>query len=94
MGELEARDGRVWLGELPVDIIYRLFMIEDLLEYPQAPALLDPILDAAARGEVAIFTPLDDALFTSKGALAMRSDEANRPLFDPHQLASPDRILP
>jgi hypothetical protein len=94
LGELRVRDGRVWLGEVPVDIIYRLFMIEDLLEYPEAPALLDPILDAAARGEVAIFTPLDDALFASKGALAMLSDETNRPLFDQRQLASLDRILP
>ena len=94
VGELQVRDGRVWLGEVAVDIIYRLFMIEDLLEYPDAPALMDPILDAAARGQVAIFTPLDDALFASKGALAMLSDEQNRPLFEPQQLASLDRILP
>ena len=94
VGQLEVRDGRVWLREKPVDIIYRLFMIEDLLEYPDAPALLDPILAAAARGEVKIFTPLDDAMFASKGALAMLSDEGNRNRLDPEQLASVDRILP
>jgi hypothetical protein len=94
IGQLEVRDGRVWLGNRQVDIIYRLFMIEDLLEYPDAPALVHPILDAVARGEVRIFTPMDDALYASKGALAMLSDEANRRLLDPDHLVSVDRILP
>jgi hypothetical protein len=94
IGQLEARDGRVWLGDRPVDIIDRMFMLEDLLESPEAPALMDPILDAAARGEVKIFSPMDSGIFSSKGALAMLSDEANRPLLAPAELASLDRILP
>ncbi len=94
IGQLEVRDGRVWLRNRPVDIIYRMFMIEDLLEYPAAPRLVHPILDAAARGEVKIFTPMDDAMYASKGALAMLSDEGNRHLLDPDQLASVDRTLP
>jgi hypothetical protein len=94
IGQLEVRDGGVWLGDRRIDIIQRLFMIEDLLEYPDAPALMDPILDAAARGEVKIFTPMDAEMFASKGALAMLSDEANRSLFTADELASLDRILP
>jgi hypothetical protein len=94
ISDLEFRDGRVWLGERPVDIIDRLFMIEDLLESPAAPTLMDPVLDAAARDEVKIYTPLDSAVFASKGALAMLSDEENRSLFEPEELASLDRILP
>lgn len=94
IGQLTVHDGRVWLGDRAVDAIDRLFMIEDLLEYPDAPALMDPILDAAARGWVKIFTPLDSGLFASKGALAMLSDERNRSLLDPAELVSLDRILP
>jgi hypothetical protein len=94
IGQLTVRDGRVWLGDRPVDIINRLFMIEDLLESPDAPALMDPMLDAAAQGWVKISTPLDSDLFASKGALAMLSDEQNRSRFDPDELASMDRILP
>ncbi len=94
IGQLEVRDGRVWLGDRAVDIIDRLFMIEDLLESPEAAALMDPILDAAARGEVKIYTPMDSGIFSSKGALAMLSDEANRSIFDPQERASLDRILP
>lgn len=94
IGQLEVRDGRVWLGERPVDIISRMFLIEDLLEYPDAPALMDPILDAAHRGEVRIFTPMDSEVFAGKGALAMLSDEENRSLFSADELTSLDRILP
>ena len=94
IGQLEIRDEGVWLGDRRVDIINRLFMIEDLLEYPDAPALMDPVMDAAARGWVKFFTPLDTGAYTSKAALAMLSDEENRSLFDPDELASLDRILP
>ncbi|MEY9950513.1 hypothetical protein [Kitasatospora sp. GAS1066B] len=94
VGELEVRDGAVWLGELKVDIIQRLFLIEDLLESPQAAALLDPVLDAAAAGQVKIFTPMDSEAFASKGALAMLSDERNRHLLTEQERVSLDRILP
>jgi hypothetical protein len=94
LGQLEVRDGGVWLDGRRVDVIQRIILIKDLLESPEAPKLLDPILDAAARGEVKIFTPMDSELFASKGALAMLSDEANRSRFDDATLASLDRILP
>ena len=94
IGQLEVRDEGVWLGNRRVDIINRLFMIEDLLEYPDAPALMEPILNAAARGWVKFFTPMDTGVYASKGALAMLSDEANRSKFDDGELASLDRILP
>ena len=93
VGQLSVRDGRVWLEGRPVDVIYRVFMVEDLLD-PSGPALIDPVLRAAERGEVKIFTPLDAELYGSKGALAMLSDEANRHLYDADELASLDRILP
>jgi hypothetical protein len=76
-----------------VDIVYRLFMIEDLLD-EGAPGLLEPILGAAERREVALFCPMDAELYGSKGALALLSDEAHRHRYDPAELASLDRILP
>ena len=84
---------RVWLGDRPVDVIYRIFMIEDLL-HPDGPALINPVLQAAERGEVKIFTPMHSQLYSSKGALALLSDEANRHLCTPGELASLDRLLP
>ncbi len=94
LGELVAKDGRVWLGDRPVDVVIRLFMLEDLLSSPDAPALMDPVLDAAQRGEVVIFTPMDSELYGCKGALALLSDDANRHLLSPAEAESLDRILP
>jgi hypothetical protein len=94
VGQLDVRDERVWLGDRPIDVINRIFLIEDLLEHPDAPAMLEPILNAVARGWVKIFTPLDSGLYSSKGALAMLSAEENRSRFDPDELAALDRVLP
>jgi hypothetical protein len=93
VGQLVVRDGRVWLDGRPVDVIYRIFMIEDLLD-PDGPALIDPVLRAAERGEVTIFAPMDAELYGSKGALALLSDESSRDLYSADELASLDRILP
>ena len=93
LGELKASGGRVRLRGRPVDIVFRLFLIEHLLE-PDGHALMDPVIDAAARGEVAMFTPLDSELFGSKAPLAMLSDDANRHLFTAAQQAAFDRVLP
>ena len=93
LGQLKVRNGRVWLRGRPVDIIYRIFLSEHLLQ-PGGPELMFPVLDAAARGEVAMFTPIDGELFGSKVPLAMLSDQANRHLFSAAQLAAVDRVLP
>jgi hypothetical protein len=93
LADLSLHDGRVWLNGRAVDVLYRVFLMEDLLS-PESADLIDPVLAAAERGEVKVFTPMDADVFGSKGALAMLSDEANRHLFSTDELASLDRILP
>jgi hypothetical protein len=93
VGQLRYAGGRVWLGERAIDVVYRLFLMEDLLG-ESGPALIQPVLQAAERGEVAIFSPMDADLYGSKGALALLSDEENRQLWSPAELAALDRILP
>jgi len=93
VGQLRYDRGRVWLGDRAIDVVYRLFLLEDLLA-ADGPALIEPVLRAAERGEVAIFSPMDADLYGSKGALALLSDEASRPLYPPAMLATLDRILP
>lgn len=93
LGELDIHGGRVWLRGRRVDIVYRIFLLEHLLE-PEGPGLIGPVLAAAARGEVAMFTPMDTDLYGSKAALAMLSDHANRHLFTPAEQAVLDRIVP
>ncbi|HEY7143968.1 MAG TPA: hypothetical protein VH637_06945 [Streptosporangiaceae bacterium] len=93
LGQLAVSGGRVWLDHRPVQVIYRIFMVEDLLD-PAGPALIDPLLRAAERGEVRLFAPMDAELYASKGALALLSDESSRAAFSDAELASLDRILP
>ncbi|GAA1933627.1 hypothetical protein [Streptantibioticus ferralitis] len=94
VGQFDYRDGRVWLGDRAVDIIHRIFLAEDLLESPEAPALMDQVVSAASAGQVKLFVPLDAELYASKTTLAMLSDEDNRHLFSAKELAALDRILP
>lgn len=94
LGELSCRDGRVWLGDCRVDVIYRLFTIAQLMQSPRGAAMLTPVLDAAARGEVAMCASIDSDIFSSKAALAMVSDGTNRHLFTAAQRESIDRIVP
>ncbi|HEU5271135.1 MAG TPA: hypothetical protein VFU36_14510 [Jatrophihabitans sp.] len=94
LGQLRVDDNfDVWLGEHHVDVIYRVFLMEDLLD-PAGPGLIEPVLSAAERGKVRIFSPMDAELYGSKGALALLSDEANRRLFSADELDCLDRLLP
>ncbi len=94
LGDLSRRRGRVWLGARPVDAIFRMFPTGLLHESARAPAMVAPVLEAAARGEVKLCAPLESDIFSSKAALAMVSDDANRHLFTAAELASIDRIVP
>ena len=93
LGQLTMSGGRVRLRGRPVDVIFRIFLAEHLLE-PGGPELMNPVLNAVARGEVAMFTALDAELYGSKAPLAMLSDRANRHLFTSAELAAIDRVLP
>jgi hypothetical protein len=93
IGQLRYAEGRVWLDDVAIDVVYRLFLMEDLLD-EAGPALIEPVLRAAERGEVTIFSPMDADLYGSKGALALLSDEANRQRYPAETLAILDRILP
>lgn len=93
IGQLKRRDGRLWLEDRPVDIVYRQFMMEDLLD-DNADALLEPLIGALEDGEVRMFTSLESELYGSKSSLAMLSDRAHRHLFSDEELDVVDRLLP
>ncbi|MET7712494.1 hypothetical protein [Streptomyces sp. NPDC005407] len=93
VGQLERRDGRLWLGDRPIDIVYRQFLMEDLLS-DDADALTEPLLGALEDGEVRMFTSLESELYGSKASLAMLSDRAHRHLFSEEELDVIDRLLP
>jgi hypothetical protein len=93
VGQLERRDGQLWLENRPVDIVYRQFLMEDLLE-DNAEAVMEPLLGALESGEVRMFTSLESELYGSKACLAMLSNRGNRYLFSEEELDVIDRLLP
>jgi hypothetical protein len=92
-GELTFAGGRVRLAGTPVDIVFRIFLAEQIVE-PADADLIEPIMAAAAAGQVALFTPLDSELYASKTALAMISDERNWHLFSPAEQDTLKRLVP
>ena len=90
---LDYHDDAVWLDGRRVDIVYRLFHLEDV-RHSGVPELIEPLLQATERGQVRMFTSLDSDMYGSKGALALLSDEAYRDRFSADERASLDRIVP
>lgn len=94
LGQLAYQDGEVLLDGRRVEVVYRMFIPGELPDEPATRDLIDPLLDAAARGRVALFAPLDSELYGNKGSLAILSDERNRAVFTEPELALIDRFLP
>lgn len=95
VGQLSTgADGALYVEDRRIDVVYRFFLIEDLLDGPQAPALVGRILDAVERGTVRLFAALTAELYGNKGCLALLGDETHRHLFTPDERAFLDRFLP
>ncbi|HEY3631837.1 MAG TPA: hypothetical protein VGL21_13095 [Jatrophihabitantaceae bacterium] len=93
LDRLAYHDDAVWLDDQRVDIVYRLFHLEDV-QQPGFSELLEPLLRAIERDQVRMFTALDSDMYGSKGALTLLSDEAHRSRYSNEELASLDRLVP
>ncbi|WP_018349679.1 hypothetical protein [Longispora albida] len=89
LGRLEYRGGRVWAEGRPVDVVYRIFMLQHAV-HPEARELIEPLLAAVERGEVRMFTPMGCQVFGSKAALGLLAAQEHPPA----TRESLDRILP
>lgn len=93
VGQITDRGGRLYLGEQPIDIIYRFFLVEEIAT-PADAEVIEPILRAVERGRVGLFSRLDAELYGNKGALALLSDDRFRSSLSPRERACVDRVLP
>lgn len=73
VGHAALRDGRLYVNERPIDLLYRIFLIEDLT-HDSAP--LAPILAAHAAGNLTLVMSFGAELIGNKGALALLSEAA------------------
>ncbi|MGK5733236.1 hypothetical protein [Streptomyces sp. URMC 124] len=93
-GQLKEEGGRLFAGGRPVDIVYRFFIIEDLLEEQGELGLLDPILRCHEGGGVTVFAPLDTEMYGNKRALALLGEEEVRQTLSPADRELVDRFVP
>jgi hypothetical protein len=93
LDRFEVRSGRLFAEGRYVDVVYRYFLIEDLLD-PDSQAMIEPVLRAAEKGNVALLSRMDAELYGSKAMMALLSDDANRPVFTADEAELIDRILP
>jgi hypothetical protein len=93
VGQLRERGGALEVGGRVIDIVYRFFVVKEIATEADADAL-EPMLRAAERGTVAVFTPIGADVYAAKSALAMLSDDRNRPQFSAEESACVDRVLP
>lgn len=90
-GQLRHRAGHLYAGNRRVDILYRIFVIEDL---PDNPALLGPILAAHRAGNLVLAMSFLAELVGNKGCLALLSDPAHDSDLDTAERALVQRIVP
>ncbi|MDH6122651.1 hypothetical protein [Kitasatospora sp. GAS204B] len=94
IGDVEDRDGKLHLGDTPVDVILRCFTVEEIIGDEHGAALVEPVFRAHEAGTVFLFTPMESNLFANKACLALLSDPRHRSSFSEEELTLIDRVLP
>jgi hypothetical protein len=90
-GELSHRSGRLYARGCRVDVLYRIFVIDNV---SQNPALLGPVLTAHRAGNLVLAMGFSAELIGNKGTLAMAGDPEHAASFTAAERAVLDRMLP
>lgn len=93
-GQLVARNGHLFVDGRHIDVVYRFIQLADLLDGPDAPAVVEPIIAAAERDTARLVTGFSAGLFASKASLALLHDDDHRDVFTAAERDLVDRILP
>jgi hypothetical protein len=91
VGQLESRNGYLWSDGVRIDVLYRIFMLEDLAE---APELIAPILEVHRAGNVLLAMSFRAELLGNKASLALLSEPGTSDVLSRAERATVDRILP
>jgi hypothetical protein len=91
VGRLEERNGYLWFGKVRIDVLYRIFMLEDI---PEQPDLITPIIDVHRAGNVLLAMSFFAELVGNKASLALLSEPTNPDFLTAEERAVIDRILP
>jgi uncharacterized circularly permuted ATP-grasp superfamily protein len=89
--EVEYRGGRLYAGEMPVDLIYKRVLITELVE---RGGLDHPIVRAVRDGSVCMVNAFRCKILHKKASLAVLSDERNADMFPAAQLETIQAHIP
>jgi hypothetical protein len=89
--EVEYRGGRLYAGDMAVDVIYKRVLISELIE---RGGLDHPIVRAVIDGAVCMVNPFRCKILHKKAALAVLSDERNVSLYSPQEREAIEAHIP
>ncbi len=92
--EVTNRGGKLYTGDIPIDVVLRYFALGEMREHPDGAALIEPILRAHEQGGTVLFSDLNTNAYTYKDGLAFLSDPQYRYGYTAEQAAAIDRLLP
>ena len=91
LGALERRHGYLWTAGVKIDIVYRIFMLEDI---PEQPELIRPLIETHRAGQVLLAMDFGAELVGNKASLALLSEPTDPDFVTADERACLDRILP
>jgi hypothetical protein len=94
LSDISERDGKLHLGGVPIDVVYRTFEAVDICHDPEAVKLVDLIYRAHEDGRAVLWTPMEANLYGEKGCLAVLSDPRYGSAFSADERDLIDRVLP
>ncbi|WP_239333426.1 hypothetical protein [Frankia sp. CiP3] len=92
--DLRLRNGRVLFGDIPVDLLYRLFVADHIVDDPAAVEITEQVMTAHAEGRVVFWTSLETEAFRNKSCMAFLSDPRLRTWLRDDERQLIDRLLP
>jgi hypothetical protein len=89
--ETEYRNGKLYAGNYPVDLIYKRVLITELVE---RGGMDHPVIQAVRDNAVCMVNPFRCKILYKKTSLAVLSDERNEALFNARQLGAIEQHIP
>ena len=89
--EVEYRDGKLWAGPLPVDLIYKRVLVSELVG---RGGMDHPIVRAVTDGAVCMVNSFRCKILHKKASLAVLSDERNAGLFSRDEVEAVQAHIP
>ena len=89
--EVEYRDGKLWAGPFPIDLVYKRVLVSELVE---RGGMDHPLVRAVVDGAVCMVNSFRCKILHKKASLAVLSDERNAGLFSRDEREAIDLHIP